>query len=62
MCFRMFEYQQQIASLEGDCRDLRANLQVGNELYSLYVGCQDDCQLSLTLNTKPWEEQLIQLW
>lgn len=30
--FRMLEYQQQITSLEGDCRDLRSNLQVGDQL------------------------------
>lgn len=28
LCFRMLAYQQQIASLEGDCRDLRSYLQV----------------------------------
>lgn len=27
--FRMLEYQQQISSLEGECRDLKACLQVG---------------------------------
>lgn len=27
--FRMLEYQQQISSLEGECRDLKASLQVG---------------------------------
>lgn len=30
--FRMLEYQQQIANLEGDCRDLRSYLQVGDYL------------------------------
>lgn len=30
VCFRMLEYQQQIAGLEGDCRDLRSYLQVGD--------------------------------
>lgn len=30
MCLRMLEYQQQIGSLEGDCRDLRSCLQVGD--------------------------------
>lgn len=34
---RMLEYQQQIASLEGDCRDLRSYLQVGDQLTPSHV-------------------------
>lgn len=29
MCVRMLEYQQQMESLEGECRELRTCLQVG---------------------------------
>lgn len=38
--FRMLEYQQQIASLEGDCRDLRSHLQVGNQLGNTSPGAE----------------------
>lgn len=50
----MLEYQQQIASLEGECRELRSYLQVGDAAPD--VGCADGwCRfihLFLTLTFK----------